>query len=100
MACSTKTVIGAVLEEYKNGFDCLGSLVDVGGGTGGMIAEIVKAHPHIKGTNFDLPHVVATAPIRKGVSHVGGNMFESIPKADAIFMKVNNSLPYVLTFSF
>ena len=74
--------------------------MDVGGGTGGMIAEIVKAHPHIKGTNFDLPHVVATAPIRKGVSHVGGNMFESIPKADAIFMKVNNSLPYVLTFSF
>ncbi|KAK4571969.1 hypothetical protein RGQ29_030386 [Quercus rubra] len=87
MACSAKIVMGVVLEEYKNGFDCLGSLVDVGGGTGGMIAEIVKAHPHIKGTNFDLPHVVATAPIRKGVSHVGGNMFESIPTADAIFMK-------------
>ncbi|KAL4595464.1 hypothetical protein ACB092_12G093200 [Castanea dentata] len=53
----------------------------------GMIVEIVKAHPHIKGTNFDLAHV-ATAPICKGVSHVGGYMFESIPKADAIFMKI------------
>ncbi|KAL4618641.1 hypothetical protein ACB092_06G025200 [Castanea dentata] len=74
MACLVKIVMGVVLEEY------------MGGGTGGMIAEIVKAHPHIKGTNFDLLHV-ATEPIREGVSHVGGNMFESIPKADAIFMK-------------
>ncbi|KAM3682525.1 hypothetical protein ACJW31_12G078900 [Castanea mollissima] len=57
MACSAKIVMGVVLEEYKDGFDCLGSLVDV------------------------------AAPIRKGVSHVGGYMFESIPKADAIFMK-------------
>ncbi|KAM3730339.1 hypothetical protein ACB098_12G079900 [Castanea mollissima] len=87
MACTAKIVIGVVLEEYKDGFGCLGSLVDVGGGTGEMIAEIVKAHPHIKGTNFDLPHVVATTPIRKGVSHVGGNMFEFIPTADAMIIK-------------
>ncbi|KAM3730337.1 hypothetical protein ACB098_12G079700 [Castanea mollissima] len=86
MACTTKIVIGVVLEEHKDGYGCLGSLVDVGGGTGEMIAEIVKAHPHIKGTNFDLPHVVATTPIRKGVSHVGGNMFESIPTANAMIM--------------
>ncbi|KAB1206016.1 (R,S)-reticuline 7-O-methyltransferase [Morella rubra] len=79
-----------VLAEYKDGFDCVGSLVDVGsGGTGGMIAEIVKSHPHIRGINFDLPHVVATAPVRERVSHVGGDMFEAgaIPDADAIFMK-------------
>ncbi|RVW46418.1 xanthohumol 4'-O-methyltransferase [Vitis vinifera] len=57
------------------------------GGTGGAVAEVVKAYPHIKGINFDLPHVVATAPAYKGVSHVGGDMFESIPNADAIFMK-------------
>ncbi|KAJ9686617.1 hypothetical protein PVL29_015475 [Vitis rotundifolia] len=37
--------------------------------------------------NFDLPHVVASAPAYEGVSHVGGDMFESIPNADAIFMK-------------
>jgi precorrin-6B methylase 2 len=80
--------MGVVLAEYKDGFSCVGSLVDVGGGTGGMIAEIVKAHPHIKGINFDLPHVVAIAPTRQGVSHVGGDMFEAIPNADAIFMKV------------
>jgi hypothetical protein len=88
MACTAKIVMGVVLVEYKDGFNCVGSLVDVGGGTGGMIAEIVKAHPYINGINFDLPHVVATAPVRQGVSHVGGDMFEAIPSADAIFMKV------------
>ncbi|KAE8075890.1 hypothetical protein FH972_014573 [Carpinus fangiana] len=87
MACTAKIVTRGILAEYKDGFGCLGSLVDVGGGTGGMIAEIVKAHPHIKGINFDLPHVVATAPLHEGVSHVGGDMFDTIPDGDAIFMK-------------
>jgi hypothetical protein len=69
---------------------------------GGMIAEIVKTHPHIKGINFDLPHVVVTAPMRQGVSHVGGDMFEAIPNADAIFMKVKYvfSSPLFVSLSF
>ncbi|KAB1206012.1 (R,S)-reticuline 7-O-methyltransferase [Morella rubra] len=87
MACTTKIVMMAILAEYKAGFDCIGSLVDVGGGTGGMISEIVRSHPQIRGIDFDLPHVIATAPLHEGVSHVGGNMFEAIPCADAIFMK-------------
>ena len=66
----------------------VGSLVDVGGGTGSVLAEIVKSYPHIKGINFDLPHVVAMAPIYDGITHVGGDMFEAIPNADAVFMKV------------
>jgi hypothetical protein len=88
MACTAKIVMGVVLAEYKDGFGCMGSLVNVGGGTGGMIAEIVKEHPQIKGINFDLPHVVATAPVHQGVSHVGGDMFEAIPNVNAIFMKI------------
>ena len=47
----------------------LPSLVDVGGGNGSGLAEIVKSYPHIKGINFDLPHVVATAPIYDGITH-------------------------------
>ncbi|KAF2283207.1 hypothetical protein GH714_043539 [Hevea brasiliensis] len=62
MACTARVVIRAILVGYKNGFGCVGSLVDVGGGTGDLVSEIVKSHPHIKGINFDLPHVVATAP--------------------------------------
>ncbi|KAG7988074.1 hypothetical protein I3843_03G168700 [Carya illinoinensis] len=87
MACTTKIMMGVLLAEYKDGFSSIGSLVDVGGGTGEMIAEIIKLHPHIKGFNFDFPHVVATAPVHEGVSHVGGNMFESIPNANAILLK-------------
>ncbi|KAJ6878194.1 hypothetical protein NC651_030820 [Populus alba x Populus x berolinensis] len=87
MACTSKIVMTAILSQYKDGFNNIRSLVDVAGGTGGHVAEIVRAYPHIKGINLDLPHVVATAPKYEGVSHVAGNMFDAIPNADAIFMK-------------
>ncbi|PKI52966.1 hypothetical protein CRG98_026672 [Punica granatum] len=87
MACTTKIVMQAVVLAYKDGFTSIGSLVDVGGGIGEAIAATVKANPNIRGINFDLPHVVATAPAYPGVEHVSGNMFESIPAADAVFMK-------------
>ncbi|KAF9605714.1 hypothetical protein IFM89_018057 [Coptis chinensis] len=87
MASASKIAVDAILSGYKNGFDGLRSLVDVGGGTGTLIGEIVKAYPHLTGTNFDLPHVVATAPEHAGVVHVGGDMFVEIPHADAIVMK-------------
>ncbi|KAK0589810.1 hypothetical protein LWI29_018799 [Acer saccharum] len=87
MACTSRIITRAILTGYKDGFGCIGSLVDVGGGTGTMVAEIVKSHPHIKATNFDLPHVIATAPLMDGVCHVGGDMFKEIPSADAVFMK-------------
>lgn len=89
MACTARIVMKAILTEYGRGFDGVGSLVDVGGGTGSAVADIVQAYPNIRGFNFDLPHVVATAPAYHGVSHVGGDMFEDhIPNADAVFMKV------------
>nr|NP_001295701.1 caffeic acid 3-O-methyltransferase [Jatropha curcas]ACT87981.1 caffeic acid O-methyltransferase [Jatropha curcas] len=75
-----------ILETYK-GFEGLTSLVDVGGGTGAVINMIVSKYPSLKGINFDLPHVIQDAPSYPGVEHVGGDMFVSVPKADAIFMK-------------
>ncbi|KAK9222164.1 hypothetical protein WN944_010596 [Citrus x changshan-huyou] len=76
------------LSHYKEGFDSIRSLVNVGGGTSGALAEIVKSYPHIKVINFDLPHVVATTPMCEGVIHVGGDMFDPIRNANAVFMKV------------
>ncbi|KAI6697385.1 hypothetical protein NL676_017504 [Syzygium grande] len=87
MACTAKIITKAVLEAYGDGFRGVECMVDVGGGTGGVVAEIVRAYPHVQGINFDLPHVVATAPAHDGVEHVGGNMFDAIPKADAVFLK-------------
>ncbi|KAI3851578.1 hypothetical protein MKX03_020749 [Papaver bracteatum] len=87
MRCTAEIIINAVLVKYKDGINGIESLIDVGGGTGIMITEIVKANPHIRGINFDLPHVVATAPEQRGVEHVGGDMFVHVAEADAVIMK-------------
>ncbi|GMN57131.1 hypothetical protein TIFTF001_026237 [Ficus carica] len=86
MECASRIVLKAVVAAYKDGLGSVESLVDVGGGTGGAVAAIVKSCPHIKGINFDLPDVVAKAPVHPGVLHVGGDMFESVPNADAWIM--------------
>ncbi|XVF16574.1 hypothetical protein REPUB_Repub10bG0043600 [Reevesia pubescens] len=87
MLYDSRIISKAIISGYKDGFTSIGSFVDVGGGTGGMAAQIVKSYPHIKVINFDLPHVITTAPPHDGVSHLGGDMFESIPNADAVFLK-------------
>ncbi|KAK1285735.1 Caffeic acid 3-O-methyltransferase [Acorus calamus] len=79
-------VLKKILDTYK-GFDGLSTIVDVGGGVGGTLKMILSKHTSIKGINFDLPHVIEVAPAITGVEHVGGDMFESVPSGDAIFMK-------------
>ena len=37
------------------------SIVDVGGGTGSLLAEILRAHPAVKGTLVDLPATVCAS---------------------------------------
>ncbi|GKV16535.1 hypothetical protein SLEP1_g27165 [Rubroshorea leprosula] len=59
----------------------------VGGGLGVTLNFITSKYPSIKGINFDLPHVVQHAPPYPGVEHVGGDMFQSVPKGDAILVK-------------
>ncbi|KAK5838346.1 hypothetical protein PVK06_007075 [Gossypium arboreum] len=84
-----KKAHGVILSSYKQGLSSIGSLVDVGGGIRGLISDIVKAYPHIKGVNSNLPHVVSTARTYNGVSNIGGDMFhDAIPNADAVIMKV------------
>lgn len=85
-------LVPLLLAKYK-GFKGVHKLMDVGGGEGSILARIVAKHPQIRGINFDLPPVVATAPQIPGVEHVGGSMFSSIPSgSDAIFMKVPEPL--------
>ncbi|KAM5555801.1 caffeic acid 3-O-methyltransferase [Rosa sericea] len=82
----TTIVIKKILDLYK-GFEHVKQLVDVGGGLGVTLSLITSRYPHIKGINFDLPHVIKDAPSYTGVEHVGGDMFASVPSGDAIFMK-------------
>ncbi|KAJ7976875.1 Caffeic acid 3-O-methyltransferase [Quillaja saponaria] len=77
----------AILDGY-DGFEGVKKLVDVGGSAGDCLRMILEKHPSVReGINFDLPYVVAKAPNIPGVTHVGGDMFKSIPQGDAIFMK-------------
>ncbi|KAL5731692.1 caffeate O-methyltransferase [Ranunculus cassubicifolius] len=82
----TKIVMKKILEIYK-GFEDLKVVIDVAGGVGTTISLITSKYHSIKGINFDLPHVIDTAPSYPGVEHTGGCMFESVPNGDAIFMK-------------
>jgi O-methyltransferase domain/Dimerisation domain len=67
-------------------FSVFGSIVDVGGATGNMLAHILARHPQPKGVLFDRPHVVTEAPallsargVQDRVTIEHGNFFESVP---------------------
>jgi len=72
------------LEAYDFGrFD---SIVDIGGGNGALMAEILRAHPQVLGTVFDLPrldsaaHATLTqAGVTSRCGFVAGDAFESVP---------------------
>ncbi|TVU20591.1 hypothetical protein EJB05_36805, partial [Eragrostis curvula] len=63
------------------------SLVDVAGGLGASAQAISKAFPHVKCSVLDLDHVVAMAPSDTDVQYIAGDMFESLPPANAMFLK-------------
>ncbi|KAK7331478.1 hypothetical protein VNO77_25703 [Canavalia gladiata] len=86
MACDAKLVMPVIVQSCSEAFDGLNSLVDVGGGNGTTTRLLVKACPWIQAINFDLPHVIAEAPKCDGVELVPGDMFVSVPKADAAFL--------------
>nr|AIS92510.1 putative caffeic acid 3-O-methyltransferase [Epimedium sagittatum] len=82
----TSIVMKRILAEY-NGFQGLNLVVDVAGGVGTMSSLITTKYPAINCINFDLPPVIEHAPPYPRVKHVGGDMFASVPKGDAIFLK-------------
>jgi copper chaperone CopZ len=82
----------AVAEAYS--FDGIHSIVDVGGGHGLLLATILAKNPHLRGTLYEVPHVIEGC--RNGpLTHVmgrctfaTGDMFSSVPAgADAYIMK-------------
>jgi hypothetical protein len=83
----------AVVEAYD--FSGLGTLVDVGGGHGSLLAAILAAYPPLRGILYDLPHVVAgaratleAAGIADRCAIIGGDFFERVPAGgDAYLLK-------------
>jgi hypothetical protein len=67
-------------------YDFAGRVCDIGGGTGTLLASVLRANPGATGVLFDLPTVVAKAgPVLEAagvtdrVEVVGGSFFESVP---------------------
>ncbi|CAL4924957.1 unnamed protein product [Urochloa decumbens] len=87
MAADSQFVMGIVVKECGEVFRGIDSLVDVAGGVGGAAAAIAEEFPSLKCSVMDLPHVVAKAPCVSSVRFVAGDMFESIPPANAVFLK-------------
>ena len=74
----------AVLSAYD--FTDARTIVDVGGGRGGLIAALLAALPRARGVVFDQPHVVAGAPdvlrtagVTERTSVVAGSFFDAVP---------------------
>lgn len=91
---SLSTAVGkAVVHSYD--FSGIETLVDVGGGEGALLAEILAANPTLRGVLFDQPRVVEGATDlleRAGVADrcevAGGSFFEAVPAgADAYLLK-------------
>lgn len=86
----------AVAEEVAAAIDTSTAkhVVDVGGATGAIIATLLKRNPALRGTIFELAHVVPKARaalVALGLSSVckvlEGDFFESVPAADILILK-------------
>ncbi len=67
------------------------TVIDVGGGKGLYLQEILKANPEVKGILFDLPdtvkqHILSDDTLAR-CEVVGGSFFESVPQADIYLFK-------------
>ncbi len=93
MTSLSQAVVPAIVASYD--FSAVHKLVDIAGGHGMLLAEILKANPHMQGVLFDLPSVIDGAGVllekegvRSRVELASGDFFKSVPTgADAYVMK-------------
>jgi hypothetical protein len=86
--------------ELAGGWDGVATVVDVGGGTGALLAGLLGARPGLRGTLVDLPGTVArSAEVLAGVADrvttVGQSFFDPLPAGGDLYLlkKVINDWP-------
>ena len=94
---SMSSVTAATNEAIRSLYDFSGfeTVVDIGGGHGGLITSILQSNPKVKGVLFDAPQVIEGAQPKieaAGISDrcetVAGDFFKSVPAGgDAYVLK-------------
>ncbi|XP_027172155.1 myricetin O-methyltransferase-like [Coffea eugenioides] len=87
MASDNHLSVEVLMTKCKSVFEGLTTLADVGGGTGKVARAIAQNFPNIKCTVYDLPHVVANQGGAENLEFLAGDMFQSVPRANAILLK-------------
>lgn len=84
----------AILDAYD--FSGIGTLVDVGGGYGALLAAILNAHPGLNGVLYDLPHVVEgawprllAAAVAERCEAIAGDFFNAVPEGGDTYLLKN-----------
>ncbi|KAL0405080.1 UNVERIFIED_CONTAM: Chavicol O-methyltransferase [Sesamum latifolium] len=89
MSSDARLLTHVLLRDHKQVLEGIKLLVDVGGGTGATAKAILDVFPDMKCIVLDLPHVVGGLEGTNNLSYAAGDMFETIPSADAVFLKVS-----------
>jgi hypothetical protein len=74
-------------------WDSIYTVVDVGGGTGSLLAEVLRAHPGVRGTLVDLPRPVAqankifrAAGVSDRASAMAQSFFDPLPHGGDLYL--------------
>ena len=88
--------------QITGGWEGVRSVTDVGGGTGAMLAELLRKRPEVHGTLVDLPRTVAlsgatfqAAGVAERVATFGQSFFDPLPPGSDLYLlrKILNGLP-------
>jgi hypothetical protein len=79
--------------DLVDGWDSVRTVVDVGGGTGAMLAELLRTYPDVRGTLVDLPGTVARAGevfeeagVADRATTVGQSFFDPLPAGADLYL--------------
>jgi hypothetical protein len=75
--------------ELAGGWDAIRTVVDVGGGTGAMLASLLRRHPHVNGILVDLPGTIARAGEHMTDARItlqGQSFFDPLPAGADLYL--------------
>jgi SAM-dependent methyltransferase len=94
MSERTAAYAPSVAQNYD--FSDVRDVVDVGGGNGTLLVEILRTHPHLHGMLFEVPAVAARADAVLDAVEVGprcqvlaGDFFEQVPRGADRYVLAN-----------